>query len=160
MHKHSENRLRHDRRAFLRVAGAGAVTLISAAWFAKRGYATPEETASRIQSLVGSGKPMEGPIEITLPEIAENGNTVPISVSVDSPMSPQNYVKAIHIFAERNPAPDVATFNLTPECGKAEIAARMRLGETQNVVVVAQTSGGATYIGKKEIKVTIGGCGG
>ena len=111
-------------------------------------------------AIAGSGKAMQGKVTLKLPEIAENGRTVPLSVSVDSPMSDKDYVKAIHIVAEGNPNPEVVSFNLTPAVGKAEISTRMRLGKTQNVVAAAVMNDGSVYKVSRFIKVTIGGCGG
>ena len=95
-----------------------------------------------------------------MPQIAENGNSVPVTVSVDSPMTADNYVKAVHIVAEANPDPAVASFQFTPMSGKAEVSTRMRLARTQQIVAVAEMSDGSIYSAKTEVKVTIGGCGG
>ncbi len=104
--------------------------------------------------------PQDGRITLELPQIAENGNTVPLSIEVDSPMTAQDYCKAVHIFAEGNPRPDVASIHFTPACGRAVASTRMRLAKTQNVVAIAEMSDGSVYMTKAEVKVTIGGCGG
>nr|VFK14223.1 MAG: sulfur-oxidizing protein SoxY [Candidatus Kentron sp. LPFa]VFK30043.1 MAG: sulfur-oxidizing protein SoxY [Candidatus Kentron sp. LPFa] len=150
-----------SRRDFLALLGAGGVTLLSSALFPSQSFATVEETLAAIDKLTGGKAPVEGKVSFEeLPKIAENGNTVPFTVNVESPMTEQDYVKAIHVLAEENPKPDVATFHLTPQSGKAWVKARMRLAKTQNVVALAQMSDGAMYITKQKIKVTIGGCGG
>ncbi len=113
-----------------------------------------------IKSVTGDASPAEGRIELTLPQIAENGNTVPIEISVDSPMSDADYVKSVHVFADGNPNPNVATYHFTPANGAARFAARIRLAKTQNVIAVAEMSNGDLYMAKSEVKVTIGGCGG
>jgi sulfur-oxidizing protein SoxY len=113
-----------------------------------------------IKKAVGDSAMTEGRITLDLPEIAENGNTVPISVAVDSPMTEADYVKAVHLFAEENPAADVATVYFTPASGVAKASLRMRLAGTQNVVAVAEMSDGSVFTTKKLVKVTIGGCGG
>ncbi len=148
------------RRGFLALTGAGMVTAVAGTLFPGRTFANPDEAVKFISKLTGGAAATEGKISIDLPQIAENGNTVPVTVKVDHPMSSDRYVKAIHLVAERNPAPEVASFNLSPTNGKAEVAIRMRLAETQNVVAVAESSDGKFFISKKEIKVTIGGCGG
>jgi sulfur-oxidizing protein SoxY len=84
-----------------------------------------------VRKLVGEGKPSEGKFVLELPEIAENGNTVPFTVSVESPMTDKDHVRAIHIIATANPQPGVATFRLTPLSGKAAVSSRMRLARTQ-----------------------------
>ena len=150
-----------SRRDFLALLGAGGVTLLSSALFPRQSFATVAETLEAIEKLTGGKTPIEGKISFEeLPKIAENGNTVPFTISVESPMTDQDYVKAIHVLAEENPKPDIVTFRLTPQSGKAWVKARMRLAKTQNVVAVAEMSDGAMYITKQKIKVTIGGCGG
>ena len=92
------------------------------------------------------------------PEIAENGNSVPVTVTVDSPMSATDYVRAIHIISDRNPLPGVASFMLGPDNGRAEVSLRMRMAESQHVIVVAEMSDGSAWTATREVKVTIGGC--
>ena len=108
----------------------------------------------------GGAAPQAGRITLTAPEIAENGNTVPISVSVESPMTADDHVASVIILAEGNPNPDVATMHFTAMSGEASATTRMRLAKTQNVIAVAKMSNGDVYMDKKEVKVTIGGCGG
>lgn len=110
--------------------------------------------------LTGGKTPSEGRVKLDMPEIAENGNTVPLTVTVESPMTEQDHVKAIYVLADGNPEPGVAVFHLSPMNGKAEVATRMRMAKTQNVIAAAQMSDGSVYMGKTEVKVTIGGCGG
>jgi sulfur-oxidizing protein SoxY len=113
-----------------------------------------------IDKVLAGKAPKSGKIALKLPQIAENGNTVPISFTVDSPMTANDYVKAVHLFADGNPRPNVATFHFTPDSGKAEAATRIRLAKTQNVIAVAEMSDGSVYMVKDQVKVTIGGCGG
>ncbi len=148
------------RRAVLRAAVGGALAIAGSGLVLRGASATPETAAQALAKMAGSGKAMQGKVTLKLPEIAENGRTVPLSVSVDSPMSDKDYVKAIHIVAEGNPNPEVVSFNLTPAVGKAEISTRMRLGKTQNVVAAAVMNDGSVYKVSRFIKVTIGGCGG
>ncbi len=122
--------------------------------------ATPEATAQRIAAFAGAAKPAMGKITLTAPEIAENGNTVPISVTVDSAMSGDDRVESVMIVAEGNPNPEVATFHFTALSGVAAATTRMRLAKTQNVIAVAKMADGSVYLDQKEVKVTIGGCGG
>jgi sulfur-oxidizing protein SoxY len=99
-------------------------------------------------------------IAIELPEIAENGNTVPFTLTVDSPMTESDFVKAVHVISSGNPQPGVATFTFSPLSGKASVSGRMRLGRTQEVIAVAALSNGIFLMTKRTVKVTIGGCGG
>ena len=113
-----------------------------------------------IKKILGDAKPIDGKVGIDMPEIAENGNTVPFSIAVESPMSEKDYVKTVHIIATANPQPGVATFHFTPLSGKAAVSSRMRLARTQDVIGIAELSDGRFLMGKRNVKVTIGGCGG
>ncbi len=123
---------------------------------------TAAETAmDEIKQFTGGGDAAEsGRVTLEMPEIAENGNTVPLTVSVDSPMSSDDYVKRVMVVADANPRPGVATFHFTPKSGVAEASTRMRLAKTQNVIAVAEMSDGSFHMAKATVKVTIGGCGG
>ena len=124
--------------------------------------ATADEAATQeaIKKIVGDKLLKEGRIKLKLPQIAENGNTVPLSFSVESPMTKDDYVKAVHLFAEGNPLPGVASMHFTPRSGKAQASTRIRLAKTQTVIALAEMSDGSVYISKGLVKVTIGGCGG
>jgi sulfur-oxidizing protein SoxY len=99
-------------------------------------------------------------VKIELPLIAENGAVVPISVEIQSPMTPANYVKNIYILSDLNRRPMNAKFSLTPDAGSAWIGTNLRLGETTDVRAVAELSDGTLLMAKRNVKVTIGGCGG
>ena len=147
----------YGRREVLKAAGIGAMALTGAVVAASGAQAAAADVA-KVTAKFGAA--MEGKITIDLPPIAENGASVPVTVTVDSAMSAADHVKQIHIYAEGNPSPEVISFNLTPSSKKASVGSRMRMGKTQNVVVVAVMSDGKAYTAKKEVKVTIGGCGG
>ena len=123
-------------------------------------HATSDQVDAEIKKLFGDKKPVEGKIKLDLPSIAENGLVVPLSFEVESPMTEKDYVKSIHFFADGNPSPGLASFYFTPMSPKAAAAIRIRLARTQNIVAVAQMSNGEVYSARKEVKVTIGGCGG
>jgi len=148
----------HSRRQLL---GAGAALAV-AGFFGttSRVFAAVEDIEKAIGDFSGGESVQDGTITLTTPEIAENGNSVPISVSVDSPMSDDSYVESVMILAEGNPSPEVATFHFTPASGVAEASTRMRLAQTQNVVAVARMSDGSFHKAVSNVKVTIGGCGG
>jgi sulfur-oxidizing protein SoxY len=101
-----------------------------------------------------------GLVNLDLPQIAENGNTVPLGVSVDSPMTAEDRVMAVHIFADGNPRPEVISFHFSAQSGLANASTRMRLAKTQNVIALAELSDGRVLRAQSEVKVTIGGCGG
>ncbi|MBS4046885.1 MAG: thiosulfate oxidation carrier protein SoxY [Alphaproteobacteria bacterium] len=140
-----------NRRQALAALGAACALAPGAA------DATPEAARKLLGDLVKVA-PKAGKVKIDVPEIAENGNAVPVTVTVDSPMSPTDYVRAIHIIADRNPQPGVASFMLGPDNGKAEVQLRMRMAESQNVIVVAELSDGTAWTATREVKVTVGGC--
>ena len=143
-----------------RVLAVGALGGIVAALAPRLAVAKPEDVAAAIKKLYGDKAIAAGKVKLEMPQIAENGNVVPMTVTVDSPMTDGDYVKAVHVFAEGNPIPAVATFYFTPMSAKAVCSTRIRMATTQNIVAVAETSKGALYTGKTEVKVTIGGCGG
>jgi sulfur-oxidizing protein SoxY len=147
-----------SRRDALALGASGAaLTFIG---LGERASAAAKEAADQIASFTGGKTAEKGRIAIELPEIAENGNTVPLSVSVDAPMAADNYVSEILVVADGNPNPGVATFQFSPLAGKAEASTRIRLATTQNIIVVAKTSKGEFFTNQKLVKVTIGGCGG
>jgi sulfur-oxidizing protein SoxY len=147
-----------SRRAAL-VVGAGGVALTVVGW-GPEARAAVKEAADDVAKFTGGKTPVKGKISIELPEIAENGNTVPLTIAVDAPMTAENYVSDVLVVSEGNPNPGVIAFHFTPLSGKAEAQTRIRLAATQNIVVVAKTSKGEFFIGQKQVKVTIGGCGG
>jgi len=158
-----EDWMRRDDRATRRqvLAAAGALAFIGAAGWPRGAAAqAANEFAAALKKAVGDGQPQAGKVSISAPEIAENGATVPITLAVDHPMTPASYVRRITVLADGNPNPEVAVFNLTPRSGKAEVAIRVRLAKTQNLVAVAELSDNSLWMARKEVKVTIGGCGG
>ena len=109
-------------------------------------------------ALTNGAKPADGMIVLDLPEIAENGNFVPVTITIDSPMTEADHVTAIHLLSTANPVAKVATFKLSAVNGVARVQSRMRLAKTQDVVVLAQFSTGAIAMAMQTVKVTIGGC--
>jgi sulfur-oxidizing protein SoxY len=147
-----------DRRQFVLCGAAVAATvLVAGTPFAQEPGQGWEEA---VRKILGDTKPLEGKVTFDMPEIAENGNTVPFTINVESPMSNNDYIKAIHVLSTGNPQPGVASFRLTPQSGKASVASRMRLARTQDVIVLAEASDGKFWQARRSVKVTIGGCGG
>jgi sulfur-oxidizing protein SoxY len=123
----------------------------------------PEEPVEATLKRLFAGRPLKdgsSAIKLELPIIAENGAVVPISVEVASPMTPQNYVKTIYIISDKNRRPMNAKFTLTPLTGAAVIGTNLRLGETTDVRAIAELTNGTLLQAKREVKVTVGGCGG
>ena len=97
-----------------------------------------------------------GPLDI--PPLVENGNSVPVTVTVESPMTTADFVKSIALFNERNPQPNVAHFHLAPRAGRATVSTRIRLGDSQNIVAIAQMSDGSFWSDSAELIVTLPAC--
>ena len=154
MQQHRLKRLSR-RQILFWLGAAGFGTLVS-----KIALAGPEEAAARINEISEGKEINEALIMLDLPEIAENGNAVKVAFDIDSPMTEENHVKSVHILADGNPEPDVATFNFSPAVGACYASTRMRLSKTQNVHVVAAFSDGTYGSASATVKVTIGGCGG
>lgn len=148
-----------NRRRLLCGSAAAAATAFFG--ISGRAIASVEEVEKLIAEFgEGAASEMGGPLTLKTPEIAENGNSVPVSFNVESPMSDDDYVASVMIMAADNPRPEVATFHFTPASGIAKASIRMRLAKTQDVVAVAKTSTGKLFQVSNNVKVTIGGCGG
>ncbi|MCB1384054.1 MAG: thiosulfate oxidation carrier protein SoxY [Notoacmeibacter sp.] len=139
--------------------GAAAAAFAVTGFRAAPASASAEDAEKKVMEFAGKA-PESGKITLNAPEIAENGNTVPISVSVESAMSGDDMVESVILLADGNPSPDVATFHFTALSGSATATTRIRLAKTQNVIAVAKMKDGSVYMDKKQVKVTIGGCGG
>ena len=146
------------RKALGLAAGAAGFALVPLSM--RSAKASAEDTEKMMMDFTGGKAPESGKISLTAPEIAENGNTVPISMSVESAMGGDDLVDSVIILADGNPNPAVITFHFTEMSGRAEATTRMRLAKTQNVLAIARMKNGAVYMDKKQVKVTIGGCGG
>ena len=120
--------------------------------------ATPEDLAAALQETFGDRPITPGRVKLEIPRLAENGNLVPVVVTVDSPMSEQDYVTSLHLFAERNPLPRILDVELKPLNGRARITTRIRLAVSQQVRAVAVMSDGTLWSAAAEIEVTVGGC--
>ncbi len=119
---------------------------------------TPGQMEAAIRSVAGQAAIQKGKVTLELPPLVENGNTVSMSVSVDSPMTKENHVKAIHVFNEKNPQPNVITVRLGPRAGKAQVSTRIRLADTQKVIAIAEMSDGTFWSDTQEVIVTLAAC--
>jgi sulfur-oxidizing protein SoxY len=148
--------LTFNRREALALAAgaAGAIALGAPQALAKN------DADEAIKKFTGGKTPVEGKVKLDLPEIAENGNTVPMTISVDSPMTEASHVTDVLVVANENPRSGVVTFHFSPASGVAEANTRIRLAATQDVIAVARMNDGSFYTATKQVKVTIGGCGG
>ena len=120
--------------------------------------ATPEAMRAVIRTVVGDAPLRKGRVQLDLPPLVENGNTVPMTVTVDSPMTARDHVTAIHVLNEKNPQPYVLTVHLNHRAGKPHFATRIKLGDTQRVVAIARMSDGSFWSGEQDVIVTIAAC--
>ena len=146
-------RLIITRREVLKTSGAVA---LGAALPGQAHALGQMETA--IRRVVGEAEIRKGKVTLDLPPLVENGNTVPMSVSVDSPMTKDSYVKAIHVFNEKNPQANVISVQLSPRAGKAAISTRIRLAGTQKLMAIAELSDGSYWSDTQEVIVTLAAC--
>jgi len=146
------------RRRFLGLAGAAAVAGAVPAVTLRRAEATPAMLASAIRQVVGDAVVRTGRVKLDVPPLVENGNTVPLTVSIDSPMTAENHVKSIHIFNEKNPQPNVANFQLGPHAGRAQVSTRIRLADSQKITAIAKLSDGSFWSASVDIIVTLAAC--
>ena len=121
-------------------------------------FAKPEDATKAITEITGGKPVINGKVNLVIPPLVENGNLVVLKVSVESPMTPNDYVKAIHVIAEGNPLPNIFTVYLTPRSGSANITTRVRLADSQIVRAIAQMSNGSFYQGQAETLVTLSAC--
>jgi sulfur-oxidizing protein SoxY len=149
--------LHTTRRRFLGEAAglAGGLALLIAV---KPASATPETMRAALKRVVGEATLRKGKVKLDLPPLVENGNVVPLTVTVDSPMTATDYVKAIHVFNEKNPQPNVIGIHLGPRAGRASVATRIRLADTQTVTAVAELSDGTFWTDNIQVIVTLAAC--
>ena len=151
-------KLKTTRRTFLHLAGgatlAGAIPIVTA----RPVDATPAMLAAAIRNVVGEAPVHIGKVKLDIPPLVENGNSVPMTVSVTSPMTPNDYVKSIHVFNEKNPQPNLGNFYLRPSAGRAQVATRVRLADSQKIVAIAKLSDGSFWSVTSEVVVTLAAC--
>lgn len=142
------------RQLLCAIAGAGAATAIRI----KPSNATPASMKAAIRNVVGKAQIKNGKVHIDVPPLVENGNTVSLSIEVESPMTPQDYVKTIHVFNELNPLPNVFSAHIGPRAGRAKFSTRFRLADTQTVVAIAEMSDGSFWSASADVVVTMAAC--
>ncbi len=136
------------------LAGLGAtLTVISMPVLA-----ADDDTAAAIKAAFGDTPRTDGKVQLKLPPLAENGNVVPLTVTIDSPNTPTDSVKRVAIFANRNPRPLIATFMFGPKAAKTMFSTNMRLSGTQDVIGIAEMSDGTLYQSQVRVMVTVGAC--
>ena len=167
---------KNPRREFLLAAGgiAAGIVLESAATAAAAAEAAASTTVAAtnlpaakatvlsmleaIHRVVGTATVKKGKVHLDLPPLVENGNTVALAVKVESAMTQADHVRAIHVFSEKNPQPYVASFHLGPRAGRASVATRVRLADTQTVVAICEMSDGSFWSDSANVVVTLAAC--
>jgi sulfur-oxidizing protein SoxY len=148
------------RRNVLRLAGqaalAGMVPMVSL----RPLEATPLTLASAIRNVVGEAPVRTGKVKLEIPPLVENGNVVPMTVSVASAMTENEHVRSIHVFNEKNPQPNIGNFYIGQYAGRAQVSTRMRLADSQKVVAIAHLSDGSFWSASADIVVTLAACDG
>ena len=140
------------RRALAVSAGALSIAVIRPA------RATTETMQTAIKQFSGGAAISQGKVTLDIPPLVENGNSVPLIVTVDNPMTETNFVQTIAIFNERNPESNIGNFHLSPRSGRAWISTRIRLGDSQMIVAVAKLKDGSLWSGSAELIVTLPAC--
>lgn len=120
--------------------------------------ATPATMAAAIQSVTGGAAVRAGKVKLDIPPLVENGNTVPMTVTVAHPMAPEDHVRSIHIFNEKNPQPNIGNFHFTPHNGRAQVSTRIRLADSQKIMAIAKLSDGSFWSASIDVVVTLAAC--
>jgi sulfur-oxidizing protein SoxY len=147
------------RRRFLALTGSTAVIgALPVAISVRPVEATPETMASAIRAVTGGANVQTGKVKLEIPPLVENGNSVPMTVSVTSPMTANDYVKSIHVFNEKNPQPNLGNFYLQQRAGRAQVSTRVRLADSQKIIAIAKLSDGSFWSATAEVVVTLAAC--
>jgi sulfur-oxidizing protein SoxY len=146
------------RRQFLALASGAAVIGAVPIVTLRPAEATPAMLAAAIRNVVGAAVVHTGKVKLDIPPLVENGNTVPMTVSVTSPMTSDDFVKSIHVFNEKNPQPNIGNFYLGPHAGRAQISTRIRLADSQKIVAIARLSDGSFWSASADVIVTLAAC--
>lgn len=146
------------RRQFLMLTGTAAVAGATPVATLRPAAATPAMQSAAIRQVVGEAPVRSGKVKLDIPPLVENGNTVPMTVSIDNPMTADNHVKSIHVFNEKNPQPNVGNFYLGPNAGRAQVSTRIRLADSQKITAIAKLSDGSFWSVSVDIIVTLAAC--
>jgi sulfur-oxidizing protein SoxY len=148
----------HTRRRFLGLAGGAAVAGAVPVVTLRPSQATPAMLNSAIRNVVGEAPVRAGKVTLDIPPLVENGNTVPMTVRVASPMTATDFVKSIHVFNEKNPQPNIGNFYIGVSAGRAQVSTRIRLADSQKVVAIARLSDDSFWSVSADVVVTLAAC--
>jgi sulfur-oxidizing protein SoxY len=137
---------------------AGALGLVATPSLVRPAGATPEAMQAAIREVIGEAQVTKGRLKLGISPLAETGYSVPLELTCESPMTEADHVRAIYVFVEKNPLPNVVRFHLGPRCGRAQVSTRIRLGDTQKVVGIARMSDGSLWSDEAHVVVTLTAC--
>lgn len=148
--------MKAERRTMLAAGGAGALAVLLQPWAV---HAAPSPALQAAIDRFTGGAPLQtGRVSLSVDAVVENGNTVPVSVSVSSPMTPEQHVQRIAVFTELNPLPEVAVFHLGPASGRAVVSTRMRMASSQHVIAIARMNDGSCWQHRVAVSVALAAC--
>jgi sulfur-oxidizing protein SoxY len=149
---------RQSRRHFLMHSGHLATGAVVVTLVPRRGRASPQAVQELVRDIVGEATIRTGRVRLDIPALVENGNVVPLTVAVESPMTEADHVKKIHVINEKNPQPHVISVTLGPRAGRASLSTRIKLADSQQVLAVAEMSDGSFWTGATDVIVTLAAC--
>jgi len=149
---------RSTRRRFLALTGGAAALGALPVATPKPAAASPATMAAAMRDISGGAAIRAGKVKLDVPPLVENGNTVPMTVSVSSPMTTEDHVRSIHVLVEKNPQPNVGNFVLGPRAGRAQVSTRIRLADSQKIVAIAKLSDGSLWSATVDVVVTLAAC--
>ena len=152
--KRATKRKIHDRVSMTRLLPIMMLVLAPLAWADGAGW----DRHDSVVAAVGDVEPTLGRLNLNMPSVSEDGSAVPMEVSIDHPMTADEYIESIRVFAPGNPNDEVVDFYLTPMMGKAEVSSRVRVNESQTLYAVAKSNTGEVFVASAEVRVTVGGC--
>ena len=141
-----------------RDALAGAAAVAATPLLGAPVWAAPEDMEREVRKLIGAAAVKASRVKVEMPELTENGNSTSLSVSVESPMTAANHVRAIHIFSEKNPVPYIVRLGIGPRAGRAKVATSIRVADSQRITAIAEMSDGTFWSGHASTEVTTPAC--
>jgi len=146
------------RRQFLGIAGTAAAIGTIPVVSLRPVTATPETMTAAIRNIIGSATVRTGKVKLDVPPLVENGNTVPMTITVSSPNTAEDHVKSIHVFNEKNPQPNIGNFYLGPRAGRGQVSTRIRLADSQKITAIARLSDDSLWSATADVVVTLAAC--
>ena len=155
----SDRKKSPSRREVIALAGSAAVVPVTGLGFGSGvALSAPEDMAKEIRALTGGKAVTRGRVQVAMPDLTENGNSTSLTVTVDSPMTTSDHVKAIHIFSEKNPVPYIARLGIGPHAGRAKVSTSIRVADSQVFTIIAEMSNGSFWSGTGQTEVTTPAC--